>query len=82
MTIAAGFGVRVKCICDLYPSRAAAAASAGVTPDTLARYMREEIRPSFEAMVNLCALKEVSLEWLATGRGDIVRTTRRPLRRL
>ena len=63
---------RVKAVADLYSSRKSAASAAGVSTDMLTRYMRGESQPSFAAMAGLCVPVGVSLDWLASGKGDML----------
>lgn len=51
-------------------TRKKAADAMGVSPDTLQRYIRGEVRPSLDAVVLLARAAGLSVEWLATGQGD------------
>ncbi|ASJ26246.1 LexA family transcriptional regulator [Laribacter hongkongensis] len=62
-------GSRIARIVDLYDTKSAAAAAAGVSTLSLRRYISDEQTPSFLALAGLAKAKGVSLEWLATGVG-------------
>lgn len=64
-------GTRIAAVVDLYESRKSAAFVAGVSTDQLARYMRGENEPPLSVAARLAASKGVSLEWMATGSGDM-----------
>lgn len=69
-TLTEGWGARVKAVADLLGDRKSAAAIGGVSADSLARYIREEVQPTFEAVARLCAAARVRMEWIATGQGQ------------
>ena len=56
-------------MCARLGTRKDAAAVAGVSTDTLQRYIREEVQPSFEPLARMAITAGVSMEWLATGEG-------------
>lgn len=62
-------GTRIERVADLYDGRKSAALAAGISTDSLQRYIRGEVKPTMEAMRGLCVPKGVSLDWLATGEG-------------
>lgn len=66
-----GIGSRIGLIADLYPTRTAAAAAAGISVISLRRYITEEQAPAFEVLARLALAQGVSLEWLATGNGQM-----------
>ncbi|MDH4120469.1 MAG: helix-turn-helix domain-containing protein [Deltaproteobacteria bacterium] len=69
----AGFGDRISAVSRQIGSRLGAAQAAGVSADSLQRYIRGEVHPSFMAMARLAEAAGVSLEWLATGQGTMER---------
>ncbi|MFK5985911.1 MAG: helix-turn-helix transcriptional regulator [Pseudomonadota bacterium] len=69
-----GFGSRVASVINLYDSKKQAADTAGLTTDSLARYRREVMKPSFEPMYKLCTPYNISLDWLATGEGSMYKS--------
>ena len=64
-------GTRINAAAKLYGSRKNAANAAGVSVDMLARYIRNENQPSFDAIAKLCVGQNVSIAWLATGEGEM-----------
>jgi phage repressor protein C with HTH and peptisase S24 domain len=58
-------------VADLYETRKFAAEAAGISADMLARYIRNDNKPSFNAMVDMCTPKNVSISWLAKGEGSM-----------
>lgn len=66
-----GIGDRIGIVADLYGTKGEAASTAGVSPISLRRYIAEEQAPPFEVLANLAMAKGVSLEWLATGEGEL-----------
>lgn len=68
--LAPGIGTRIKEAVEAIGTRRAAAAAAGISPDMLYRYMREDSPPSFTAMAGLCRKSGHSLDWMATGEGS------------
>ncbi|HXC54607.1 MAG TPA: LexA family transcriptional regulator [Rhizomicrobium sp.] len=63
-------GERLRWLLNLFESRSEAGAIANVTPEHLPSYISGRTKPRFEAIVRLAAAKNVSLDWLATGRGE------------
>lgn len=63
------FGQRLAAVADLFETRIAAADAAGVVPEQLAKWIKEQAKPPFEAMRRLTRARNVSLDWLATGDG-------------
>lgn len=76
--IAPGIGNRISEIANLYKTRREASEAAGVTYDSLSRYIRENMRPTFEPLFKLAYKKGVSLEWIATGEGEMLLRHRMP----
>lgn len=64
-----GLPARLTRIIDLFPTRRAAAAAAGVSVDQIARYMAGTSAPPFAVVARLAAAQGVSLDWVATGTG-------------
>lgn len=64
------FGDRLAILLDLFDSRQEAADVAGVGANQLARYVRGDASPTFEAMARLCTARSVSMSWLWTGEGS------------
>lgn len=58
---------RISYLAGLIGDRKSAATIAGVSTDSLQRYIRGEVSPSFAAMARLCHAAKHSLDWLATG---------------
>ncbi len=69
-------GRRIERLADLYPSRKAAAEAGGISHDQLTRYMRGENVPSLLVAAKMAVDADVSLEWLATGKGEMLAATR------
>jgi transcriptional regulator with XRE-family HTH domain len=46
-----------------------AAAVAGVVDNQIGKYLAGQAKPSFQAIARLCQATNISLDWLATGRG-------------
>lgn len=67
----AGIGTRIEAIIDLYESRKQAAIAADVALSSLHRWTREEGVPAFDSLARLAIPKGVSLDWVATGVGDM-----------
>lgn len=65
---------RIVQLLDLYPTRRAAAAAAGVSTDQITRYAQGRSAPPFEVMARLARGPGVSLDWLATGQGEMRRS--------
>ncbi len=65
--LASGIGTRISEAASKVGTRKSAAIAAGVSSDTLQRYISEGVKPSFEPLVGLARAAGVSLEWLATG---------------
>lgn len=66
-----GIGTRIGAVADLYDSRKAAAAAAGVSLSTLQRWIAEEGAPAFDSLARLAYGKGASLDWIATGAGAV-----------
>lgn len=55
-----------------FDSRKQAATVAGVRAEMLTRYSKGQNAPGFDAMARLAAAAGISLDWLATGRGEML----------
>jgi len=64
-----GWHKRLSYLLDLFDSRKSAAEVARKSVDQLQAYIKGTSAAPFEALVRLCLAKQVSLDWLATGRG-------------
>jgi hypothetical protein len=71
---AADLAVRITTLLDLYPTRRAAAMTAGVSTDQITRYSQGRSSPPFEVLARLALRQGVSLDWLATGTGAMHRS--------
>ena len=69
----AELGTRISAVAELYKDRKSAAAAAGVSTDQLARYMRGENQPTLLGAANMALQVGISVEWLATGEGEMKR---------
>lgn len=69
---APGIGSRISAIADLYKSRIDASTRCGISSDTLRRWEREGVTPSFDALACLALGVGASLEWVATGKGPML----------
>lgn len=67
----AGLGTRIEAVVSLYESRKQAAYTAGVGLSSLHRWTREEGVPAFDSLARLAMAKGVSLDWVATGQGEM-----------
>lgn len=70
---AAGLGTRIEQTISRVGSKASAARAAGVSPESLRRYINESAMPPFDVMASLAATAGVDLHWLATGLGNAER---------
>jgi transcriptional regulator with XRE-family HTH domain len=62
-------GERIAEAVKLIGGQIAAAEAAGVSLSTLQRYMKGDVDPSLEAVMRLAQAVNLSLDWIATGRG-------------
>lgn len=72
---APGIGSRIEAVADRYGSRMSAASYCGISTDTLRRWTKEDVVPSFDAMARLAHGVGVSMDWLATGKGPMLAGT-------
>jgi hypothetical protein len=66
-----GIGKRIAEIAKCVGSRVKAAEIAEVSQASFQRYISEQSMPPFDAVAKLCLKSGVSLEWLATGDGEM-----------
>lgn len=66
-----GLAARVALLVGLFPTRRAAAAAAGVSTDQVGRYVAGQNAAPFPVMARMAAAQGVSLDWLATGTGEM-----------
>jgi len=66
-----GIGTRISAVASMIGTRKFAAKTAQISTDTLQRYIREEVHPSLGPIVVLADAADVSLSWLATGKGQM-----------
>ncbi|MGQ9366106.1 hypothetical protein [Azospirillum sp. A39] len=67
---------RMADVANRYPSRMLAAKAARISTDQLARQIKGMNRPFFDTVARLCAGQGVSLDWVATGEGPMMRDDR------
>lgn len=65
-----GIGTRISDVASMYESRKQAAEAAGVALSSLQRWIAEDGVPAFDSVARLAAGQSISLDWLATGRGQ------------
>jgi|GEM_PF-6824728 len=68
----AGLTNRIRSLLDLFDTRSEAAQVAERSTDALQNWIAGKSAPTFEAMAKLAFAKGVSLQWLATGLGDML----------
>ena len=66
-----GIETRIEAVASLYESRKQAAATAGVALSSLQRWINGEGMPAFDSLAALAAAQKVSLDWLASGLGEM-----------
>lgn len=66
-----GIGRRIAAVVEAVGTRKFAAELMGVSTDALQRYIRDENKPTLEAVARLCLAANVSLEWVVTGNGEM-----------
>lgn len=64
-------GTRISVVAEAVGDRKTAAKVAGISSDSLQRYIRGDVQPPFHALVNLCKAANYSIEWLASGEGPM-----------
>lgn len=69
-------GNRIRVVADMYASRQDAASTAGCSKQSLDKYMKGEQSPTLKTMFMLASGVGVSLDWLATGDGPMLRSGR------
>ena len=65
-------GKRLEKVADLYESRKQAALLSDASHDMLSKYINGTSKIPFERAAKLCGKQGVSLEWLATGQGEML----------
>ena len=63
---------RLDSVLSRYESRKQAASVAGVRAEMLTRYSKGQNAPGFDAIARLTAGVGISLDWLATGQGEML----------
>ncbi|WP_139228018.1 LexA family transcriptional regulator [Ectopseudomonas toyotomiensis] len=71
-----GMESRIAAVADLYESRKQAAATAQVALSSLQRWISGDGMPAFGSVALLASGKGISLDWIATGRGEMFMETR------
>lgn len=69
-------GHRIEAVCKLLGTRKNAALIADISTDQLARYFKGESKPGLEAVAKMCEHAGVSLDWLWSGEGEMLRQRR------
>jgi len=64
---------RLELVISRFSSRSEAAKVAGVTLEQLNKWVKGKARAPFTALANMANATDVSLDWLATGKGQILR---------
>ncbi|MCA1972087.1 MAG: helix-turn-helix domain-containing protein [Caenispirillum sp.] len=64
-------GTRLSTVVEALGGRSAAAEAADVSPTQITRYTKGRNVPPFDVVARLCAAAGVSMEWVATGRGEM-----------
>lgn len=72
---APGIGHRIGQVASELGTRTSAYVVMDVSSAALQRYIKEENEPPFAALARLCGAAGVSLDWLATGDGDMRRSS-------
>ena len=65
-----GMGSRIRAAVEKAGGVTKAAKIAGVSPESMRRYMKEDTSPTFEAIARLSQVSGVPMGWIATGRGE------------
>lgn len=66
-----GLETRIAAVADLYESRKQAALTADAALSSLQRWIAGEGMPAFDSVALLATAKGVSLDWIATGKGEM-----------
>lgn len=64
-----GIGRRISEVAKAIGDRKTAASVAGISADTLQRYIRGEVQPSFDPIARMAIKTGIRLDWIATGLG-------------
>jgi len=65
-------GTRIGKVCELIGTRDNAANAAGLSVDQLTHYIFARAKPGFLALKGICAAAGVSMDWMATGKGEML----------
>lgn len=68
-----GIGTRISAASERIGTRKKAAAAARVSTDSLQRYIREDVEPTFSAIAGLARASGVNFEWLAFAEGPMLK---------
>jgi hypothetical protein len=71
LTYAEQLRSRVEALIDLFSSRTEAARVAAKNPDMITGYIRGRNKPPFDVLARLALAQGVSLDWVATGVGEM-----------
>ncbi len=71
LTYAEQLRSRVEALIDLFSSRTEAARVAEKNPDMITGYIRGRNKPPFDVLARLALAQGVSLDWVATGKGEM-----------
>lgn len=66
-----GLETRIAAVADLYESRKQAALTADAALSSLQRWIAGDGMPAFDSVALLATAKGVSLDWIATGKGEM-----------
>lgn len=66
-----GLETRIAAVADLYESRKQAAQTADAALSSLQRWIAGDGMPAFDSVALLATAKGVSLDWIATGKGEM-----------
>jgi len=66
-----GLETRIAAVADLYESRKQAALTADAALSSLQRWIAGDGMPAFDSVALLAAAQGVSLDWIATGKGEM-----------
>ena len=73
-----GIGRRISAVADALGTRRNAANVAGVSVDSLQRYIRDDNMPPFDVAARLCMTAGVRMDWLATEQGPMLASEAAP----
>lgn len=64
-------GCRLNTVIGLFKSKKEAADTLEISTDQLARYIKGQVSPPLSVLIRLSAAKGISLDWLASGQGEM-----------